>query len=104
MIGMLSFGVIGDYMGLKNAGILAALLSVVGVVVMCFVDLTENLNLQFFIYAIFFGIFGLGVGGEYPLTAMSAAAHSSESAEEKAMDNVERRHYRILVSGQTLYT
>jgi len=96
MIGMLSFGVIGDCMGLKNAGVLAALLSVVGVVVMCFVDLPTNLNLQFLVYAIFFGIFGLGVGGEYPLTAMSAAAQSSESAEEKAMDDTERRCRRLM--------
>eukprot|EP00751_Fragilariopsis_kerguelensis_P011747 CAMPEP_0170774688 /NCGR_PEP_ID=MMETSP0733-20121128/10109_1 /TAXON_ID=186038 /ORGANISM="Fragilariopsis kerguelensis, Strain L26-C5" /LENGTH=712 /DNA_ID=CAMNT_0011117297 /DNA_START=70 /DNA_END=2208 /DNA_ORIENTATION=+ len=96
MIGMLSFGFIGDCMGLKNAGILAALLSVIGVVIMCLVDLPDNLNIQFILYALFFGIFGLGVGGEYPLTAMSAAAHSSESAEEAAMDNSERRCYRLL--------
>jgi len=95
MIGMVSFGFIGDRMGLKNAGVLAALLGVIGVIVMTFMD-SPDLNTQFLVYATFFGIFGLGVGGEYPLTAMSASQNHSETMEEAAMDDDERRKFRCL--------
>ena len=77
-------------------GVLAALLGVIGVIVMTFMDSTD-LNTQFLIYAIFFGVFGMGVGGEYPLTAMSASQHHSETMEEAAMEDDERRKSRCLV-------
>ena len=77
-------------------GVLAALLGVIGVIVMTFMDSTD-LNTQFLIYAIFFGVFGMGVGGEYPLTAMSASQHHSETMEEAVMEDDERRKSRCLV-------
>ncbi|MGK3747034.1 MAG: hypothetical protein ACI90V_013897, partial [Bacillariaceae sp.] len=46
-----------------NAGIVTMILGVTGVSVMTFIDIPDNLNLQFLIYSIFFGIYGLGVGG-----------------------------------------
>ena len=71
-------------------------MGVIGVIVMTFMDSTD-LNTQFLIYAIFFGVFGMGVGGEYPLTAMSASQHHSETMEEAAMEDDERRKSRCLV-------
>lgn len=81
---------------------MAALLGVIGVIVMTFMDSTD-LNTQFLIYAIFFGVFGTGVGGEYPLTAMSASQHHSETMEEAAMEDDGRRKSRCLVRSVMLY-
>jgi hypothetical protein len=63
MIGMISFGSIADLVGINNAGIVTMILGVAGVSIMTFIDIPDNLNLQFLIYSIFFGIYGLGVGG-----------------------------------------
>ena len=96
MLGMISFGAIADLIGVNNAGILTALLSLMGVIVMTFMT-SEDLTTQFLVYAIFFGIFGLGVGGEYPLTAAGAAAHHSDTVEEAALDNSDERRVRVSV-------
>ena len=50
----------------------------------------------FIIRSAFFGIFGLGVGGEYPLSASGAAAHHSASVEEAKMEDEERHKLRIM--------
>ena len=41
-------------------------------------------------------LFYSSVGGEYPLTAASAASHHIESMEEAALDNAERHRIRVL--------
>lgn len=46
------------------------------------------------VFAIFFGVFGFGVGGEYPLTAASAASHHAEAQE--AANDEERNRMRLL--------
>jgi hypothetical protein len=42
-------------------------------------------------FSAFFGVFGLGVGGEYPLAASGAADHHSESIEEAKMEDKDRQ-------------
>jgi hypothetical protein len=97
MIGMIAFGVLGDVIGRKSAGIVTSILMIVGVTVMTFVDTTDhNLDSMFLIWAIFFGIFGLGVGGEYPLSAAGAAEHHSLAIEEAKKGDGERHRWRIL--------
>ena len=74
---------------------LTATFQLIGVCFMTFFQ-GSTLNTQFLVFAIFFGLFGFGVGGEYPLTAASAASHHIESMEEAAMDNEERHRIRVL--------
>jgi MFS family permease len=95
MVGMLTFGKLADMFGRTRAGIIAALLQVVGVTLMAFYS-SNNLNKQWLIFDIFYGIFGLGVGGEYPLTATNAAAHHAESLEDALMDDEERHRHRVM--------
>jgi len=81
MLGMLTFGFLADGMGRTPAGLLAALLQVLGVTVMTFYTSNNNdVNTIFLYVAIFFGIFGWGVGGEYPLTAHHAAEAEAEAS------------------------
>jgi len=74
---------------------LTAIFQLIGVCFMTFFE-SSTLNTQFLVFAVFFGLFGFGVGGEYPLTAASAASHHIESMEEAAMDNEERHRIRVL--------
>jgi hypothetical protein len=97
MVGMLVFGTLADIIGVNSAGILTSILMIVGNVVMCFIKVENNIQLQFSIWIVFFGIFGLGVGGEYPLTAAGAAEHHAKTMKEASMDDEERHQFRILV-------
>ena len=74
MIGMLSFGYIGDLCGRKFARILTSIVMIVGLVGMTFLQDRglEGGNDFFIVWSVFFAIFGLGVGGEYPLVASAA--------------------------------
>jgi len=94
MAGMLFFGYVSDWLGRTTAGIMTATLQVVGVTVMTFYT-SPTINNIFLFFAIFFGIFGWGIGGEYPLTASNAAVHYRESQEEAKLDDEARRKYRI---------
>ena len=96
MLGMVSFGFIADLIGINKAGMLSALLSVVGVAFMTFFA-SHDLTTQFLVYSIFFGIFGLGVGGEYPLTAAGAAQHHHDTMAEAQAEDTAQRQIRILV-------
>lgn len=95
MVGMVTFGAIADCIGHNNAGLLTSILMVGGITVMTFMNdkVTEDF---FLIFAAFYAVFGLGVGGEYPLTASGAAAHHVSEMEDAKMDNDERRKHRIL--------
>jgi PHS family inorganic phosphate transporter-like MFS transporter len=95
MLGMLVFGKIADAAGSRFAGILAAFFQIVGVVVMTFY-MNEDVGTLFLVWAIFFGIFGFGIGGEYPLTAAGAAAHHVKSMEEADLDDAEQHRIRVL--------
>ena len=64
MSGMLVFGFVADRLGRARAGIIVSWLTFAGIFAMAFVD-TQDTNTLFLIWAIFFGVFGLGVGGEY---------------------------------------
>jgi hypothetical protein len=96
MVGMLVFGTIADRIGRKKDGTLTALLMIVGIGGMTFFD-SKDVGTLFLLFSIFFAIFGLGVGGEYPLTATQAAEYHAENAENALLDDEERRHQRILV-------
>jgi hypothetical protein len=94
MVGMLLFGAIGDMMGRARAGVLTSVCMVVGLFIMTFVVVDDN-NLLFLLFAIFFGLFGLGVGGEYPLTGSAAAEYQAESNEYALLDP--ERHKRLVL-------
>jgi MFS family permease len=95
MIGMVTFGKVADLLGKHPAGMLTAVFQVIGVAMMTFYS-SENRNVMFVVFEIFFFVFGFGVGGEYPLTAANAAAHHVESLEEASLDDAERHHIRFL--------
>jgi MFS family permease len=95
MLGMITFGKVADLLGKHSAGMLTAVFQVIGVAMMTFYS-SENLNVMFIVFAIFFFIFGFGVGGEYPLTAANAASHHVESLEEASLDDADRHHRRVL--------
>jgi MFS family permease len=95
MLGMVTFGKVADLLGKHAAGMLTAVFQVIGVVMMTFYS-SENLNVMFLVFDVFFFIFGFGVGGEYPLTAANAASHHVESLEEASLNDAERHHLRVL--------
>lgn len=94
MLGMLTFGYVCDWIGHTKAGVLTSLLQLVGVTVMAFYD-SPNISRIFLYFAIFFGIFGWGIGGEYPITAHMAADIHAESLEDAKLDTEELRKLRI---------
>jgi MFS family permease len=96
MAGMVSFGWIADQIGRKNAGTLTSILMIIGLGVMTFAD-SSNVSTLFLVFSIFFGVFGLGVGGEYPLTATQASERSAQSAEDALWDDEEKRQHRLLL-------
>jgi hypothetical protein len=95
MLGMVAFGIVADVIGHNAAGIATSLLMIVGVTIMTFIR-ADELNLMFLIWSISFGLFGLGVGGEYPLSATSAADHHTVALEEAKLENEERKRLRIM--------
>lgn len=92
---MITFGKVADLLGKHFASILTAIFSVIGASMMTFYSSASS-NTQLIVFNVFFFVFGFGVGGEYPLTAASAAAHHVESLEEAAMDDKERHRIRVL--------
>ena len=96
MAGMLIFGYVSDLIGRKRAGILTSVLMIIGLTGMTFYT-NSNDNTLFAVWSVFFALFGLGVGGEYPLTASGAAERHLGSVEEALKDNVSARQMRIQV-------
>ena len=94
MAGMLLIGFLSDIIGRKRAGVLTGCFMFVGITLMAFLKM-DNVQTMFATWAVFFGIFGLGVGGEYPLTASNAAELHGENIEDAKMDNAERRRRRL---------
>jgi MFS family permease len=96
MAGMVSFGWIADQVGRKNAATLTSILMIIGLGFMTYFD-SSNVSTLFLVFSIFFGLFGLGVGGEYPLTATQASERSAQSAEDALWDDEEKRQHRLLL-------
>lgn len=96
MLGMATFGWVADQIGRKNAGTITALLMIGGIGGMTFFD-NQNVSVLFSVFSIFFGIFGLGVGGEYPLSASQAAELHMENEEDAQLDDAEERQHRLLM-------
>lgn len=96
MAGMLIFGAACDLIGRKNAGTLTSLLMIVGIAGMTLFD-NANTSTLFIILSVFFGVFGMGVGGEYPLTASGAAEYHVGNTEAALQDDQDRHQRRVLM-------
>jgi MFS family permease len=96
MAGMLTFGAACDLIGRKNAGTLTSLLMIVGIAGMTLFD-DANVSTLFITFSVFFGVFGMGVGGEYPLTASGAAAYHVGNTEAALLDDEDQHHRRVLL-------
>jgi MFS family permease len=100
MLGMVLFGLICDVIGRRSTSIITALLEVFGLGVMVFY-VNPNLYQQTIVTAVFYGVFGIGMGGEYPLTAYGAAQHYFRSLAEKEYeaehDEREKMRKRVLI-------
>jgi MFS family permease len=92
MAGMVVFGALLDLIGRKRAGILTSLTMTVGIGGMTFFNYKASAQTLFAVFAAFFGLFGFGVGGEYPLTASGAAEHHAVAAAAAENDNDHDRH------------
>ncbi|KAK4531724.1 hypothetical protein CCYA_CCYA09G2581 [Cyanidiococcus yangmingshanensis] len=74
MLGMLGFGWVADAFGRRIGGICTAAMMVIGALVMTFVY-SADISTVFIVLSSFFGFLGLGIGGEYPISASRAAEH-----------------------------
>ena len=96
MCGMLVFGAVCDLVGRKNAGTLTSILMIFGIAGMTFFD-SGNSSTVFIAFSAFFAVFGIGVGGEYPLTASGAAEYHVKTTEEALQDDRDQHHRRVLL-------
>jgi MFS family permease len=94
MTGMLVFGMVADVIGRKRAGVLTSTFMIVGIAGMTFFNVSF-VNTLFAVWAAFFGIFGTGVGGEYPLSASVAAEQHIGHVDTAKLDNIGQRQQRI---------
>ncbi|CAB9499157.1 Probable inorganic phosphate transporter 1 [Seminavis robusta] len=95
MLGMLTFAFVADIIGRAKAGVVVSYVMCIGLTMMTFYDDTNHIQI-FLLWAMFFGLFGLGVGGEYPLAASNAASEHSEELEDALLDDEDRHHRRVL--------
>jgi hypothetical protein len=95
MAGMLLFGAICDRIGRKNTGTLTSILMIAGVTAMTFSD-SDDAATRVLLFTIFFGVFGLGVGGEYPLTASTAVAQHAKNRDDALVDDTVSHRSRIM--------
>jgi hypothetical protein len=95
MAGMLLFGAICDRIGRKNTGTLTSILMIAGVTAMTFSD-SDDATTRVLLFTIFFGVFGLGVGGEYPLTASTAVAQHAQNRDDALVDDTVSHRSRIM--------
>jgi len=96
MLGMVTFGTLADWIGHVRAGILTAVFMILGISFMCFYD-SDDVSTLFMVFSITYGLFGMGVGGEYPLTAMQAASHHIQAAQDAKEDDSVRARHRVLI-------
>eukprot|EP00933_Yihiella_yeosuensis_P024984 TRINITY_DN19367_c0_g1_i3.p1 TRINITY_DN19367_c0_g1~~TRINITY_DN19367_c0_g1_i3.p1 ORF type:complete len:199 (-),score=37.11 TRINITY_DN19367_c0_g1_i3:788-1384(-) len=82
ILGMIIIGSLAGRLGRRHGSILTALLMLLGVILLvCATGPSASSELTVFVIGL--GIFGLGVGGEYPIASASAA----ERAEKVAAEN-----------------
>lgn len=94
MLGMIVFGSVCDIIGRKRTGVLTGLFTMLGLSVMVFVR-ADDIQTQFAVWSGFFACMGFGIGGEYPLTASSAAEYHEERVDEARLDDEEKRYRRL---------
>jgi MFS family permease len=97
MLGMITFGKVADVMGKVRAGILTSLLMVLGVTFMSFFA-SDDASTLFLVFSIMYGLFGFGVGGEYPMTAMLAASHHAQSTQDALEDDEDQKRHRVMLN------
>jgi MFS family permease len=97
MAGMIIFGFIADAIGRKAASCLTSVIMTAGIAGMTFFDSNNSNRSLFIAFSCFFAILGLGVGGEYPLTASGAAEHDAGDEEAAKLDDGERKRRRLQV-------
>lgn len=101
MLGMIVIGMLADVIGKVRAGIFTSVLMLSGVTVMSFFNTDRDATL-FLVFSIMFGLFGIGVGGEYPLAAMGAASHHAQSEHDALEDDeAQQRHRALLKKAQS---
>lgn len=71
-VGMLFFGLLGDRIGRRISMLFTVSTYFISSIIITFA-ISQSANTIFVIFAIFYALFGFGIGGEYPLTASVAA-------------------------------
>ena len=102
MTGMIALGYAANFVGRRNGSIITASIMTTGAwgLTLVSVFLTDNDNHVVWLYrslSVLFFIFGIGVGGEYPLSASSASERAMgelqrKSAMEKLLQEQQRQH------------
>lgn len=92
MLGMLGFGWVADALGRRIGSICTAAVMVTGALVMTFVY-SVDISTIFIVLSSFFGLLGIGIGGEYPISASRAAEHKQKIEETSAHERhqIQRR-------------
>eukprot|EP01134_Creolimax_fragrantissima_P006604 CFRG6604T1 len=81
MTGMLVLSLLADRIGRKVGSIITSTLMALGILLMAMALPTMGLNAMFIWFTTSFVIYGIGVGGEYPISATSAAERSQKHSE-----------------------
>jgi PHS family inorganic phosphate transporter-like MFS transporter len=88
VVGQLSFGFLGDWLGRKWTFLVTCILIVVGALGSACVIWTEGSFSLIYQLALFRFLLGVGVGGEYPLSASIAAENSSRETRGRLIATV----------------
>ena len=78
ILGMIVISIFGDKFGRRAGSILTALTMLVGAILMA-CSYGSSLEGEFLMFTIALAIFGVGVGGEYPLASSSAAERATST-------------------------
>mmetsp|Transcript_24505 Transcript_24505/g.69853 ORF Transcript_24505/g.69853 Transcript_24505/m.69853 type:complete len:765 (-) Transcript_24505:23-2317(-) len=96
MAGMLIFGIICDKIGRNKAGTITSMFMIVGISGMTLFN-SEDQSTLFILFSVFFSVFGMGVGGEYPLTASGAAEYHVKTTEDALLDDQPQHRRRVFL-------
>ena len=86
MAGMLVLSIVADNIGRKWGSVSTAAIMALGAIAMTASFPISGLNSMFLMFTIAFGFYGFGVGGEYPISASTAAEKAQSMAGRKNTD------------------